>query len=160
MQMGALPVPPNLKDERFDMLIQRSEHSHCSHDKKCRRKLVNMIIEILKFPYAKMNTKTCIFSQFHKSINYHLGASASDQQMCTEGGQWRQRCMRGCKCKSSLKLGCVTEAIFSAGSNCWTFDQLTTLLCQHSHTTGPNDNEHEWSCIPAFYLLYKVTWAV
>lgn len=37
---------------------------------------------------------------------------------------------------------------FSAGSNCWTFDQLTALLCQHSHTTGTNDNEHQWSCIP------------
>lgn len=68
------------------------------------------------------------------------------------------------KSKSSLKSGCVTETIFSTGSNCWTFDQLTTLLCQHSHTTGTHDNEHEWSCIPAFtyytrwHELFKLQW--
>ncbi len=60
------------------------------------------------------------------------------------------------KKKSSWKLGCVTETIFSTGSNCWTFDQLTTLLCQHSHTTETNDNERECSCIPAF--TYYTRW--
>lgn len=31
-----------------------------------------------------------------------------------------------------------------------TVELLTALMCQHSHTTGINDNEHEWGCIPFF----------
>ena len=56
-----------------------------------------------------------------------------------------------------LGVGTNYRTIIPTRSNWWTFDQMTARLCQHSHSTGQNDNEHEWGWIP-LYLLHKVTW--
>lgn len=80
-----------------------------------------------------------------KCVLFFLGAN---QQICAEGGRFWW---------PLLEVGMGWRTTFSTGSNCWTFDQLTALLCQHSHTTGTNDNEHQWSCIPvsSYYTRWR-----
>lgn len=55
-----------------------------------------------------------------------------------------------------LKVGMHYWSVVSTRSNCWTFDQMTALLCQHPHTTEPNDNDHERSRAPA--CTYYTRW--
>lgn len=61
------------------------------------------------------------------------------------------------KYKGSFRFEMLHYNIFSIWVIfCWTLDQLAALLCQHLHSTGTTDNEHERGCIPA--ITYYTRW--